>query len=303
MATPLIDVQWEAPAECPDANSVKARAERLLGRRLTDLQNRDIRARGVVRRNEAGNWELQAMLAVGEQVENETLVAKRCASLGDAMALKLALAIDPLAVVDAVQEPPESQPKVTPPRARDQVPRHTDTGKVATRPRLGLRLVGAVGLGPLPGVTPGAGLFLSLQLPVFRLELGGQAHWSGVARYDSPAPPNVGADLNLFFGAARGCVTPGSGRWIFPICGGLELGLMRGVGFGVPATKTTSGVWGGVAIGPAVQLRLFSHLSLWVEADASLTLLKPEFHVRNLPTLYTPPDGSSRVAAGFEMNF
>jgi hypothetical protein len=301
MATPLIDVQWEAPAECPDASSVKARAERLLGRRLTDLQNRDIRARGLVRRNEAGNWELQATLAVGEQVENDTLVAKRCASLGDAMALKLALAIDPLAVVDAVQQPPEIPSKATPPPPRDQAPHQGDTGKAAARAMLGLRLVGAVGLGPLPGVTPGAGLFLSLQLPVFRLELGGQAHWSGVARYDSPA--NVGADLNLFFGAARGCVTPGSGRWVFPICGGVELGVMRGVGFGVPATSTASGVWGGVAIGPAVQLRLFSRLSLWVEADASLTLLKPEFHVRNLPTLYTPPDGGCRVAAGFETNF
>ncbi len=297
MDAPPIDVQWQAPAECPDASSVTARAERLLGRRLSDLQNRNVRARGVVRQNEAGNWELQAMLAVGEQIENDTLVAKRCASLGDAMALKLALAIDPLAVVDSVQETPEVEPPA--PRPRDQPPRQASSPRAV----LGLRLVGAVGLGPLPGVTPGAGLYVSLQLPVLRFELGGQAHWSGVARYDSPGPANVGADLNLLFGAARGCVTPGRGRWVFPICGGLELGVMRGVGFGVPATSTTTGVWGGVVIGPAVRLRLLTQLSLWVEADASLTLLKPEFHMRNLPTLFTPPAGGSRAAAGFEANF
>jgi hypothetical protein len=298
MDAPAIDVQWEAPAECPNASNVMARAERLLGRRLSDLQNRNVRARGVVRQNEAGNWELRAVLAVGEQTETDTLVAKRCASLGDAMALKLALAIDPLAVVDAVQETPEA-----PLRRDDQAPRQAVPALSAPSAQLGLRLVGAVGLGPLPGATPGAGLYVSLQLPVFRLELGGQAHWSGVARYDSPAPVTAGADLKLFFGAARGCVTPGSGRWVFPICGGLELGVMRGVGFGVPATSTTTGVWGGVVVGPAVRLQLLSQLSLWVEADASLTLLKPEFHMRNLPTLFTPPAGGSRAAAGFEVNF
>lgn len=296
-----IDVQWEAPAECPDARGVTAKVERLLGGRLSGAQGRSVRARGVVRQNEAGNWELQSTLSVGEQTENDTLVAKRCASLGDAMALKLALAIDPLAVVDAVQEPQPIAHTVTAPRRPEQASARLEPAPRAPRARLGVRLVGAVGLGPLPGVTPGTGLYVSLQLPLFRLELGGQAHWSGVARYDSPA--NVGADLSLLFGAARACLTPSHGRWVFPICGGLELGSMRGVGFGVPATGTTHGVWGGVVIGPAVQLRLLSQLSLWLEADASLTLLRPEFYVRNLPTLFAPAAGASRAVAGFEANF
>jgi hypothetical protein len=216
------------------------------------------------------------------------------------MALKVALAVDPMAVVDAVQAPPEPSPGA-PREAPAEQPRPAAQTKARLRPHVGLRLVGDVGLGPLPGVTPGAGLYGSLQFPSFRVELGAQAFWGGVARYATPE--SVGADLQVFMGAARGCVTPGSGRWLFPICGGLELGTMRGQGFGANTTGSSSGLWGGVVIGPAVQFRTTQRLSLWVEADATLTLLKPEFHIRNLPTLYAPAAGGSRASAGFELNF
>ena len=297
---PPIDIQWEAPAECPDAESVKAATERLLGKRLSSLPARNVRAEGKVTQSETGNWELHVVLAVGDRVEDETLVAKKCRALGDAMALKVALAIDPLAVVDAVKQAPEPDASASLPPAAPQQ-QLAPVAPPAPRLRGGLRLVGGVGLGPLPGVTPGAGLYGSLQFPSFRIELGGEAFWGGVARYQ--ALPNVGADLHVFMGAARGCVTPGSGRWLFPICGGLELGAMRGKGFGVATTGSTSGLWGGVVVGPAVQFRTTGRLSLWVEADATLTLLKPEFYMRNLDTLYAPAAGGSRASAGFEVNF
>jgi hypothetical protein len=298
---PPIDIQWEAPAECPDAESVRLATERLLGKKLGSVQGLRVRAEGKVRRSEAGNWELYAVLAVGEHLEEETLVAKKCRALADAMALKVALAIDPLAVVDAVQPAPEPAPSQPANQAAHDDRAPVSAPKSTPRLRVGLRIVGGVGLGPLPGVTPGAGLYGSLQLPSFRIELGAAAFWGGVARY--AALSNVGADLQVFMGAARGCVTPGSGRWLFPICGGLELGTMRGRGFGVATTSSTSGLWGGVVIGPAVQFRTTERLSLWVEADATLTLVKPEFHMRNLDTLYAPQAGGSRLSAGFEVNF
>jgi hypothetical protein len=297
---PPIDIQWQAPAECPNAESVRRATERLLGKKLADLEGKTLRAEGEVQRSEAGNWRLHVVLAVGAHVEEETLVAKKCRALADAMALKVALAVDPMAVVDAVQAPPEPSPNV-PHAAPPERARPAMHAPARLRPQVGLRLVGDVGTGPLPGVTPGAGLYGSLQFPSFRVELGAQAFWGGVARYATPE--SVGADLQVFMGAARGCVTPGSGRWLFPICGGLELGMMRGQGFGVDRAGSSSGLWGGVAIGPAMQFRTSQRLSLWVEADATLTLLRPEFHIRNLPTLYAPAAGGSRASAGFELNF
>jgi hypothetical protein len=301
---PPIAIQWEAPAECPDAASLRAGIERLLGKRLPTAEGRHVRAEGKIQKTEAGNWELQSVLAVGEHIEQETLIAKRCQALGDAMALKVALAIDPLAVVDAVQ--PGAEADAMKPSLDSTTPvavSHPIRRTSAPRPelRVGLRLVGGVGLGPLPSVTPGAGLYASLQLHSVRVELGGEAYWGGVARY--AALPDVGADLQLFMGAARSCMTPGAGRWTFPICGGIELGVMLARGFGTDTTTSSSRLWGGVVVGPALQLQMTRRLALWVEADASLTILRPEFHMRNLDTLYAPPVGGSRAAAGFEVNF
>jgi len=298
MDLPPIDIQWEAPAACPDVQSVRAATERLLGRPLEGLKGIDVRAAGQVVRTDAGTWELHVLLAVGQHVEDERLVAKKCSALGEAMALKVALAIDPLAVVDVVGQAPKAEAS-KPSEARAVVPRgHTKRQRGSL---VGLRVLGGIGLGPLPGATPGTAVYASLQFPRFRLELGGAAFWGGVARYETM--PGVGADLQLFTGALRGCVTPGDGSWRFPICGGVELGMMRGEGFGVAATAATNGVWGGVVIGPAVQFRMTERLSLWAEADAVLTLLKPEFHVRNLERLYSPTAGGSRASLGLEVNF
>ena len=294
---PPSDIQWEAPAECPSLSSVRAATERLLGKPLESLSENRVRATGSVKRNDAGNWELHVVLAAGEHVEEDTLVAKRCQALGDAMALKVALAIDPLAVVDSVQPPPEPVKPKAEPRPQQRAVRAATRSDV----ELGVRVVAGVGVGPLPGVSPGAALLGSLQFPQFRLELGAEASWGGVARYGSL--PNVGADLSLFASSLRGCVTPGRERWFFPICGGIELGVLRGAGFGVDATATTTGLWGAVMVGPALQFRMTSRLSLWVEADASLTILSPEFHMRNLGSLYSPQRAGSRAWLGIELKF
>ena len=297
MASPPIDIQWEAPGECPDARSLRASIERLLGRRLETLPDPHVRASGRVHKNDAGNWEVQVQLAVGERVESDNLVAKRCSALADAMALKVALAIDPLAVVDSVWQQP-STPKAPSAAAQDTT---RGAAKRESAASFGLRVASGLALGPLPGATPGAGVYASVQLQSFRAELGGQVYWGGVAHYREL--PNLGADLQLFVGSLRGCATPGSGAWMFPVCGGLELGLMRGNGYGVQDTKQTSGVWGGLIAGPAVQLQLTRRLSVWLETDASVTILAPEFHMRNLDTLYTPPAGGARASAGFETVF
>src|SRR5260221_3406152 len=57
-----IDVQWEAPSECPDARSVKAYAERLLGHPVEIGHGQRVGVQARVRRNSLGNWELRFAL-------------------------------------------------------------------------------------------------------------------------------------------------------------------------------------------------------------------------------------------------
>ena len=139
----------------------------------------------------------------------------------------------------------------------------------------------------------------SLQSPLFRVEVGAQVFGGTDARYD--ALPEVGAHLQLYSGLARGCATPTVGSVQFPVCVGVELGIMRGEGFGVNMAGAANSAWGALVLGPAVRVPISGGLSLWIEADAVLPVVRPGFRVRNLEALYVAPSGASRAWAGLEM--
>ena len=302
--SPHVDVQWEAPAECPDLSAVRRRAERLLGQPLNTPRAQQLLARAKVHRNEAGNWELWLSLTANQRVAQETLVAKQCSALADATALKVALAIDPVATaraieVVALEEKP--QPKLaTSPRdfAEPSAPSRAPPAE-AVLTTSGLRLAGGAGLGLLPGVARRAALSFWLQRSQWRVELAGQGYLGGDARY--PQMPTVGANLELFSGLSRVCPVARAGGLEFPLCLGLELGFMRGVGFGLEIPEKSYSWWGAVVLGPALRLPVSEAVSLWFEADGVMPFLKPGFNVRNLGTLYTAAPGSARLWAGCEI--
>jgi hypothetical protein len=302
-----VDLRWEAPNECPDAASVRAFTEHLLGQPLSAPRANNVRAQGKVSKNDAGNWELRLRLSVADRVEEETLIAKKCRALGDAMALKVALASDPFALVESVQREtsapvaaelpanaahvPSNDARLLPPPNGSSESRHV---------RASVRITGGAGVGQLPGVSGGTALYGSLQLSSFRAELGAQFYHGGDARYAQL--PGVGAHLDLFSGTVRACFSPSAGRWTFPICSGLELGGMRGEGFGVGTREAASSLWGAAIVGPAVRVSLTRTFALWLEADAVLPFIRPGFHMANLDTLYVAPSSGSRASAGFEVD-
>src|SRR5260221_4386256 len=151
-----IAIQWEAPPECPDVNSVKLYTERLLGQPLETRRSQNVVAQAKVRRNDAGNWELRLSLSVGDRLEENTLVEMQCRSLADATALKVPLATDPIAVVDSIQPVP-GPPSIESDAKAARSPAGADESR-ARKARVALRAAGGAGFGPLPGVGPGAGL-------------------------------------------------------------------------------------------------------------------------------------------------
>jgi hypothetical protein len=307
-----VQIEWEAPPECPSVEDVKAHAERLLGQPLSAPRAQRVAARAAVRRDQAGNWELRLSLTSNDRVAEDTLVAKQCVALGDATALKVALAVDPVATARAVAmaaseaEPrtnsaapkPEPNPEL---RARPEQVRETDAFQPSAPASIGLRLTAGAGLGVLPSVAGGAALALWLQRSAWRAELGGQGFWGGAARYERM--PAVGAQLQLFSAVARGCPVFRGGALEFPICLGLELGVMRGEGFGVENTDSAHSWWGAVVLGPALRAPVSETLFFWLEADGAFPFLRPGFNVRNLGTLYSAGPGSARIWAGAEIRF
>jgi hypothetical protein len=273
-----VAVIWQAPAECPSAASVRASTEKLLGRALDAPGLERVVARAQVQKNDVGHWELSLLLAAQGGVSDETLAADECSALADAVALKVALAADPLGAF-AVKAPPV--PKPEPAGAGAPEPHWTPA------PRFGLRPTAGVIGGVLPEVRPALGVFGFLDLTSVRAELGGVFAQGAEARY--PEVSEVGATFQLFAGIVRGCAIPGVKTVRLPICAGLEAGVVRGSGFGVSDAASSQRAWGGLSLGPAAIVPLAGAVSLWLGADVTVNLIRPGFRMRNLDTLYRAP--------------
>ena len=284
-ADDLEGVSWEAPPSCPTEAAVRAAARQWLPEGDVDLSTIHVVAR--VARHAAG-FALDLSFESKSGSGHETLVAARCQTLADVVALKVALAADPVATLESAEAQPEEG---TGRRRRARVPI-----------RYGVRLAGGVGFGPLPGAGPAAALLGSIIWQSARLELGAGYWFPKTAHFIEI--PTIGADLSLAAAMLRACATPRLGSVELPACAGLEIGDMRGTGFGVDTVRTADRVWIAVVLGPAAAIPLTNQVFLWLEADAVLALMRPDgYGIRNLGTLYRPEIGAARVWAGLEVRF
>ncbi len=298
-ATSGIEIEWDAPAECPDAKAIRSATERLLGESLDAPRSQHIAARARVRHNASGHWEIAFSLSSNGSVSEETFAAERCTSLADAVALKVALAADPLAYAKAAI-PAKRAPDV-PRAAPDAAPeppvsaRNPSEGRAW---RVAIRAAGGAGLGLLPRTTPGGALVGAILFRSFRIELGAQIFADSQVAYADM--PSVGASFDMLTGTARTCAVAIAIPVEVPICAGLEFGALGAKGFGVEPAYHPYRSWAALLAGPALRLPLKGNLSLWLEFDGVLLLLRPSFRIRDFHDLYEAPAGGARGWAGLE---
>jgi hypothetical protein len=298
--SPGVELEWRAPPECPDLATVKRRIEGLLGQPLDVPRRQRVKVHATVHRNQQGHFELLLSLTSNGHITDDKLLARQCAALGDAAALKAALATDPIATARAI----EVSTLNAGPRA-DRASTGTELARELEAPQSkaesGVRLFAGAAAGPLPGIALGTGLSLWSQRSVWRGEFGVQGLWGQPARY--PAMPSVGAHLQLFTGIVRGCPVLGAGNVELPICIGFEGGVMRAEGFGLERAETSSRWWGALVLSQGIDVRVSARLSFWLEAGGVGSLLKPRFYVQNLGDLYAAPALSGRLWAGCEIRW
>jgi hypothetical protein len=285
-AVPRADVAWRAPAACPQEDGVRALIATWLGQSATELDLGSVRVDATVSRQSAG-FSLDLVLESEAGSARERLSARHCETLAKTVALKVALAVDPAAALASVEPEPRSTRK----RPPTPVP----------APGGGLRAVGGIALGPLPGVTAATLLVGSLRYRDFRFELGGGYWFPRSITYDEL--PTVGATLRMFGAVARVCPTASIGRVEVPLCAGVEAGIVRAEGFGVPERRTSDRPWVALTLGPGLAVPLSGAWYLWAEADAGFGVVVPSFRVRNLPRLYQPENGAAQAWAGLEARF
>ena len=312
---PADGVQWTAPPDCPDRSALLAGILRRLGKPLVPGQVA-VDARVV---KVGPRFSLRVQLLAGERREQRELTADSCPPLLDATALLIAHAVDAANAAAAATAtpatdevlPPDPTPDFTAPldpAPTTAAPVLADPLELAATPAtpatprgpgFALRLQGGPELGAVPGITGGVGFGVGLLWRRFRLELQG----------DYLAPRTITATrtsvrASLLAGSVHGCVRLGRGALELPICGGLELGGMRGDARGPTADAATLGPWLAVVLSTGVAWHVRPRLSLSATLQVVGGVVRSRFVLEgpgDAILLFRPAPVSGRLMLGLEL--
>jgi hypothetical protein len=287
----LAEFSWHAPAVCPD----RAEVYRTIGRWLQQsAEPVDPRALSVNARVEPNGPGFRLTLVLGSRTgrSEDQFAADSCGTLVEVIALKVALAASAAAAVQALDAE-------LPGAANAQATSSRSSAESAVR--ASLRASIGIVIGRLPGASAALRLLGALGWAPARLELGLSYAAPRAAGYTEPA--GVGADFQLVSGVLRGCVVAHFAPVELPTCVGLELGVMRGVGFGLQQPLRSDQLFGEVAVGPAVRWSFAPGLFAWFELDGSLAFLRPAYQVRDAPLLFRTGAAALRTFCSLELEF
>lgn len=313
------DVQWEAPASCPDRAAVVESLEH----RLQGAQGL-VRVRGEITDSESGGFALALTTEVGGRTAVRVLQADDCGVLTEAGVLVAAMTVDPIAVAsslkpsdggleeevqgDRVPVPPVIPARIRPDRGRPAGPRASPAeaeeqapGTARLRPTLlRISLEGGLDAGATsaPSAMGGGGLGLGWRA----LELEATA---GVVAPQTVRTAAGAVRVDLVVGSLRAGLRlrPSWDRMEVLVGVGLEAGAMRGRGRGVGAARTVPRPWVAPLIHAGVRLWILPWLALRLRGEAAVAVERPAFILRGPGppvTLYRPPFANPRLVVGFE---
>jgi hypothetical protein len=274
-----LELQWQAPSECPQAADLSAELARIAraqpGFTLTPLA-----ASGTVEQH-AGQYRVQLKTQYAGEAGERQLEARDCATLARSVTLVLALAFGP--GVELVREPelPEAQttpeaevaPVVEPePKLVEPPPPVPSTVRTAL-------LVGAAAqLALLPSPALALGLGVEVSSVPWSVELHTSA-WPGV---NEDAAPDAHARFDGLGGTLLGCGELTRVALRAQLCGGAGVAALRGRTSGQLETKTAVAPWYALAAGGQLSWPSSGSLRLRLEARLALSLNRPRFVIENL---------------------
>ncbi len=265
-------LRWDAPDSCPDVEAVRARVAEWLA---PGQSAAGVKVSAEVRERE-GEYLLALKFKSSTGSGSETLVATQCETLMDVVALKAALAAGPGAV--QVARPRE------PSRARGYA-----------------RAAAGGALGVLPSFAPAVAMALGLRWRRMAVEVGGTYDLPRDHRYAQLR--DVGGRFSLGSVEGRVCLLADLAPVELPLCLGALVGALRAAGEGTADVKVSRQLWAALPLTAAIRWPRAGRWALWAEASALLSLLRPEFYVRNLSPLHRPDRTGARAAIGIEVRF
>jgi len=312
------ELAWVAPPTCPDAAVIREQVAAL----VPQLGEGDgvlyVDAK-VEPRGDA--FVLTLRTAFLERHDEREVRARACGELAEAVALVVAISLDPslAASSPAVPEPePTPTPTPTPTPADPLGPPSTlatplelpTTSEVSLRteappqrrkPRPPnawmLRLAPKLEVGTLPAFGGGLELAAGVLWRWWRLELHGSHSWPRRA----PGPGESAGRFQLGAVGVRGCGRPRAGRVELPVCVGLDGGALRVDSEGLAPAKTLHAPW----LAPSLGVGLAAggtRVGFWALAEGSATAVWSRIRVGE-ETIFRQFPVSARVLAGLELVF
>lgn len=279
---------WSAPEDCPSQQRVHAEIARLVGGDL-QLHEGDLEARATV--SHGPLWSADLTTQHAGQTGHRTIEAPSCKAAADAIALIVALLIDPDAVAANAQAPEPEIPSVPEPPKSSQ----RDLAFVA-----GLHTQGRIGT--LPGADVGLGLGVGVASTRWRTDV----RWSYGLRRNQVAslPSGASGRFNIVAASVTECFNLGQNRWEFGPCATLEAGRVSVRGFGATAGFSKNALWLALGGGGFLSIAIGQHLRALMDVDIIAPMYRPDYVFQDVPgVVFRAPAIGGRALAEISWHF
>jgi len=301
---------WKAPQGCPAEGEVRARVDHVLGASATAHENVDARA---IVSTDGEMFRAEIELNSAGQSSSRRMDDVSCDALADAVALIVALAVDPEAVAKRSATPapaivtpapaPAPTSKNPDSKAREtwsEPPSRTPDSKLEPRRPVYFGAAVLLDTATLASLAAGAEVVAGYNPRHAAFELSGTWLSTQDARL-APGSPK-GASEHAFGVGARGCWEIfGSALDVGP-CGGAELDGIFASGFGATTSTDAAVALFRALIGARAKLQ-FSRFVLRLGAEAAVPFTRPSFVIDNAGTIQHISPATLRATFGAEVHF
>jgi hypothetical protein len=288
---PAYELRWSAPSSCPGRSEVVDRIEELS--EGGSEPHVHVTADATVE-HAHDRWSLSLRISTTSGSRVRTVETDDCDELATLAALSIAIAIDPgltaaTPEAAAVPAPAAAEPEAPPPPAlpvqpepvqpepEPEPPSSTDTRRRALRASAMARVGLSTGMLPsvVPAVHVGGGLWWKL--------LG--ARISVVHRLPLRFADGR-AELWTLAGDVRGCAVPRTRTVSFPLCAGVEVGMIAGRSFRVSAPGRGRAPWLALHAGGGLVARVSRRIGITVDAGLVIPVIRASFEIEGIGELH-----------------
>jgi hypothetical protein len=313
-----VDLSWEGPEGCTGTSQILAEIRQMLpDRRLLANASHIVVAVEIVA-DDDGKWSIGVATVSGELAGQRQLRANSCDDARRAVALLVALMLDPQANPDGSAPPKtKSEPELAPAAPVPSATPHRERSASASRatfatplearaPRTPLRAVLGAYLvadnGTLPSLDVGATVLFGVRARQWELAL--RASGWAARNMDYVGESGMGVNLRLYDANLAICGNLAQkGQGTLQLCAGPRVYVFHAASHGVASpgsvTEVAWGAFGELALG----YRVAHGARLRLGLEALVPLQRPRFAIYDLGFVFQPRRLAERISLGPEFDF